>query len=363
MPGPTAARPRPAGARPGRAASRLAGGLLAVTALLAGCGGTAAPPHAGPPVPQAAAATLRNCGIDVPQRAPSRIFAAFQNGIEAVYALGAGERVVGAAYLDNPILPEFAGSFRPQARAPVYFPQEFPSREEVLRLAPDLVVSGFTGAFTREGLGTRAELAQAGISSFLFRQYCPERDGAGQTSLAANDVSLDGVYRDLQDLGRLLGAPDRARALVARMRATVQATRQRVGGAPARPRVAMVNRPGGAGDLRVFGTGDLATTLIEAAGGVQAFPEVSGRMQHVGLEGLIAARPDVIVVPACCGADVGPDDARPLIEELRAHPALARVPAVRDGRIYPTTFAEIAPGVRNADAVASLARMLHPDRF
>lgn len=341
---------------------RLAAALLATTALLAGCGaGVEAPAPA--PAPAAAGATLRNCGLDVPLTPPTKIFAAFQNGIEAVYALGAGDAVVGAAYLDNTPIPEVTAQFHPDRGRPAYFPEEYPSREEVLRLAPDLVVSGFTGAFTREGLGTRAELARAGAGSFLFRQYCPSSDGAGQTSLADNDVSFDGVYADLTDLGRLLGAPDRARALVERMRATVEETRAKLDGVTTRPRVAMVNRPGGAGELRVFGTGDMASTLIEAAGGVQAFDELDGRQRRISLEGLITARPDVIVVPACCGADVGQEDARPLIEELRAEPALARVPAVRDGRIYPSTFAEVTPGVRNADALANLARQLHPDRF
>ncbi|MBW0105847.1 ABC transporter substrate-binding protein [Pseudonocardia sp. KRD-291] len=343
--------------------------MLAGCALLAGCGGPVeVPAPAGVPAPAAApatppAATLINCGVNVPLTPPTKIFAAFQNGIEAVYALGAGDRVVGAAYLDNVPIPEVTAQFRPQEQRPVYFPDEYPSREEVLRLEPDLVVSGFTGAFTREGLGSRAELAGAGTGSFLFRQYCPSADGAGQASLAVNDVSFDGVYADLTDLGRLLGAPDRAQALVERMRATVDGTRARLDGVTTRPRVAMVNRPGGAGELRVFGTGDMATTLIEAAGGVQAFPELDGRQRRISLEGLISARPDVIVVPACCGADIGPEGARELIDELRTDPALAQVPAVRDGRVYPSTFAEVTPGVRNADALATLARHLHPERF
>ena len=42
---------------------------------------------------------------------------------------------------------------------------------------------------------------------------------------------------------------------------------------------------------------------------------------------------------------------------------MAQVPAVRDGRLVPITFAEVSAGIRNADAVATLARGLHPDRF
>ena len=337
--------------------SRRAVAPLSVLLLaLSGCAGGGEPAAAG------GGASVANCGVPVPAAAPpARIFAAFHNGVEAVYALGAGDRLVGAAYLDNPLLPEYAAGFRPDRREPAYYPEEYPSREEVLRLDPDFVVSGFTGAFTAEGLGTRAELARIGIGSYLFSQYCPTADGAAQKSLAANDVSLDSVYRDLTDLGRVLGTPDRATALTADMRRTVADVEGRLTGVD-RPAVAILNRPGG-GELRVFGSGDIATTIIEKAGGAQVFHDVPGRLTRIGTEELIRRKPDVIVVPACCGADVGPDSARQVIDALKGDPALANVPAIRDGRIHAVTFAEITPGVRNAAAVAALARLLHPERF
>ena len=122
---------------------RVIAAVLAGVALLAGCSAARAP------APPAAGAVLDNCGVEIPLRSPTKIFAAFQNAIEAVYALGAGDKVVGAAYLDNRLPPQIAAQFRPRQQRPTYFPEEYPSREEVLRLGPDLVVAGFTGAFTR----------------------------------------------------------------------------------------------------------------------------------------------------------------------------------------------------------------------
>ncbi|XVU22632.1 ABC transporter substrate-binding protein [Actinoplanes sp. CA-054009] len=324
---------------------------MAAGLLLAGCGDAAAKTE------PAAADSIRNCGVAVPVGTPpARIFAAFHNAIEAVYALGAGDKVVGAAYLDNPLRPEYAAQF-----TKAYYPEEYPSREEVLRLDPDFVVSGFTGAYTAEGLGTRAELDKIGIGSYLFTQYCPSADGKDQKDLADNDVSLDSVYGDLTDLGRVLGRTAEAEQLVAGMKKTVAGVESKLQGV-AKPRVAMLNRPGG-GELRVFGTEDVATTIIEKAGGVQAFGDVPGRLTRIGTEELIKRKPDVIVVPACCGADVGPAGAQEVIDGLKKDPALANVPAVRDGKIYAVTFAEVTPGVRNADAVATLAKLLHPERF
>ncbi|MCM3848790.1 ABC transporter substrate-binding protein [Pseudonocardia sp. DR1-2] len=336
--------------------------LLAGLVLLAGCGAgdpVAAPAGHGDHATGPAADAVVNCGVDVPVQRPERVVAMFQNGIEAVLALGAGDRLVGAAYLDNPLPAQLDPDFRPQS----YWPEEYPSREEVLRVAPDLVVSGFTGAFTREGLGTRAELGATGTETFLFSAYCPTADGGDQQSIGDNDVSFAGVERDLTDLGRLLGAEDRAAQVVAGMRGTLADVAARLDGVTDRPRVAMLNSPGSTGELRVFGTGDVATTIIEAAGGRQAFDTLAGRQRTVSLEGVVAASPDVIVIPACCGRDVGPEGAEPLAERLRNDPALATVPAVRDGRVFTTTFAEISPGIRNADAVATLARRLHSDRF
>jgi iron complex transport system substrate-binding protein len=304
-----------------------------------------------------AAQTVDNCGRAVPLGAPpQRIFAAFQNGIEMVHGLGAGDRLVGTAYLDNPILPEFAAA---QAR-PAYFPEEYPSREEVLRLDPDLVVSGFTGAFTTEGLGTPAELADIGMASYLFTPYCPPTDGGTQRDVVAPPVPFDEVYNDLTDLGRILGRPDLAQQRIDGMRSEIARVGQAVAPLP-KPRVAMLNRlaSGGSG-LRVFGANDIATTIIEAAGGSQAFGDVNGRQTQVGAEEIVRRNPDVILVPACCSATTGPEGAQPTIDGILADPALAGVPAVRDRKVYPITFAEVSPGIRNADATANVARLLHP---
>ncbi|TWH67189.1 ABC transporter substrate-binding protein [Micromonospora olivasterospora] len=338
---------------------RITAPLSVLIVALAGCSGSDTEPEV---TAGSGATAVTNCGVAVPAGAPpTKIFAAFHNGIEAVYALGAGDKLVGAAYLDNPLLPEYAAQFHPDQQEPTYYPEEYPSREEVLRLDPDFVVSGFTGAFTTEGLGTRAELNKIGIGSYLFTQYCPTADGEGQKSLADNDVSLDSVYGDLTDLGRVLGTTTQAEALVTKMKQTVAGVESELAGVK-RPTVAMLNRPGG-GELRVFGSEDVATTIIEKAGGIQVFDDVPGRLARIGTEELIKRKPDVIVIPACCGADVGPDGAQGVIDGLKSDPALANVPAIRDNRIYAVTFAEITPGVRNADAVANLAKLLHPEKF
>jgi iron complex transport system substrate-binding protein len=92
---------------------------LAAAALLAACGG---PPAAS--APAGTGTTARNCGIDVTVPGPpQRIYAAYQPAIEMVHALGVSDRVVGTAYLDAQVLPEYAA-----AQAATEYLPELPSR-------------------------------------------------------------------------------------------------------------------------------------------------------------------------------------------------------------------------------------------
>ncbi|WP_060712465.1 hypothetical protein [Pseudonocardia sp. HH130629-09] len=86
--------------------------LLAGLLLLAGCGAGDPAPAPGDLGAAPATASVVNCGVDVPVQRPERVVAMFQNGIEAVLALGAGDRLVGAAYLDNPLPAQLDGDFR-----------------------------------------------------------------------------------------------------------------------------------------------------------------------------------------------------------------------------------------------------------
>src|SRR5918997_3739210 len=157
--------------------------------------------------------------------------------LEMVHALGVSDRVVGTAYLDAQVLPEYAAD---QAAAD-YLP-ELPSREALLAANPDFVVSGFNDLFATTGsesLGTRASLRELGVQSWIFSPLCPSADGLADEAIDPASVTIENVYADVPDLGRLFGVEDGAAQVVADMQARIAAVRQRVAGAP-RPRVAVV---------------------------------------------------------------------------------------------------------------------------
>jgi iron complex transport system substrate-binding protein len=328
---------------------------LAATALLTSCGG---PPPAGAQAD--GGTTARNCGIDVTVPGPpQRVYAAYQPAIEMVHALGVGDRIVGTAYLDAQVLPEYAA-----AQAATDYRAELPSREALLAANPDFVVSGFNDLFATAGsesLGTRASLRELGVQSWIFSPLCPSADGLADEAIDPASVTIENVYADVHDLGRLFGVEDRAAQVAADMQARIAAVRQRVAGAP-RPRVAVV-RVQDDGTFRAAGGPDFVTRILDIAGADNAFADLQGRRNvPVGAEEIIARDPDVILTSTCCDASYTLADAEPDAERIRTDPAFAGLRAVREGHVYGFLFADRAAGVRVPHAAELVASLVHPDR-
>jgi len=107
------------------------------------------------------------------------------------------------------------------------------------------------------------------------------------------------------------------------------------------------------------GSGSTEGGIIEQAGGIDAAADsgIEGH-QQVSIESIAAINPDVIIVPQPL------EGANTFIEELTSSPALAEVPAVKNGQIfyvlprYHTTLSHW-----NVRGVEQLAAMLYPSAF
>jgi iron complex transport system substrate-binding protein len=157
-------------------------------------------------------------------------------------------------------------------------------------------------------------------------------------------ASLEGMLDDVRRVGDALGRAAAARALVAALRARLDAVGVAVSGRT-RPRVACIewiDPP--------FNGGHWVPEQVHIAGGVDVLGQPGERSRVVAWEEVRAARPDVVVVMPC-GWDV-----RRASREAGVMPELGmRVVAV-DGNAY---FSR--PGPRLVDGVALLASVLHPD--
>lgn len=334
--------------------------LIATTALvLAGCGSS---DDDGGDEAKTSATTVENCGLDVEvDGPPERVYAAYQPAIEVAHALGLGDTLVGTAFLDSQVLPEYTDA---QKEAP--YVNKLPSREGMLKEKPDFVLSGFNGVFAESGqeasFGTRGDLAELGVQSWILSPLCPSEDGLTDEAIDPATVNVETIHDDLRDLGEIFDAEDEAEEVIADQKERIAAVEKAVKGKD-RPTVAIVSLRED-GSFGVASGIDFGTQIIEHAGGTNAFEDLDEKRNvDVEVEQLIKTDPDVILVETCCDQDLTRDDAKGDVRTLLEKPALEGLTAVQEKEVHPFLFADRSAGVRAAHSIELVASILHPDEF
>jgi iron complex transport system substrate-binding protein len=203
------------------------------------------------------------------------------------------------------------------------FPLLSGGAEEVLVLAPDLVVAG---RFSRQ-------------ATFEFLR-------AKRTPLEEFDVarSIDDAKKQILRMGILVGHPDRAAAVVARIDAAIERIRASALRTPKPPRVLAVSRRGWAP-----GGETLTASLLAAAGLANAAPELGlGTGGFASLESIVAIQPDFILVT---DVDEHPEDQG---QAFLLHPALQRLYPLQRRLVIPERLT-VCAGPMLADALDRLA--------
>lgn len=261
--------------------------------------------------------TVDDAGDPLPPPARrSRIVSLIPATTEILFALGAGERVVGRTHWDG-WPPEVV-------RVPDLGDGIRPSVETVLGARPDLVLLYASGENREAARALR---------------------GAGIPVISLRIDSIAEFERATLILGEAVGEPARARAVVDSVRATLDRVRDAMRAQP-RPTVFMLawETP-----LMTIGAGSFLTELVEIAGGRNVFGDLEGPSPQVSFEEVLRRDPEFILGrPETAG-------------KLSANDRWRRLPAVRDGRVLVMDTSLVGrPGVRLGEAAVSLARLLHP---
>ncbi|MEW6154028.1 MAG: ABC transporter substrate-binding protein [Actinomycetota bacterium] len=279
--------------------------------------------------------TVRNCGVDYTfTEAPERVVTPSVPGTELMLALGLESKlagVVGAVGVLSPDLqPKMAGVNIITERT---FPP--PSKEAVLSVNPDYVVSGYSEDFAATAIGDRGELKAAGVSSYLVQGKC----GDGR-------ATLDDTYADIENLGRVFNVPAQAANLVAKLKSEAATARP----APGSPKVLIY--AAGREQPSTHGASTLAADLVARAGGQNIFPEISsfGRFDW---ETAVERNPDVILV-----VTTGSFPLTTAEEFLYGYEPVAGVKAVANRRIVSVGVNDVQPGPRNGQALVTIAKGL-----
>ncbi|AKM31182.1 iron ABC transporter substrate-binding protein [Pandoraea faecigallinarum] len=301
--------------------------------------------------PKAAAhypVTVRSCNRTVTfERAPERAVSNDVNLTEMMIALGLRPRMIGFTGISgwktaNPAL-------RRQLAGLPELAQRYPSIEVLVQAGADFYFAGWNYGVHVGGPVTPAMLAPMGIRTYELSESCAHVMPRGA-------ASFDDVYNDLRNLGRIFDVESAAHALVDRMKTRLEALKRRVDGARAPVRTFVYD----SGEDSPFTAGRLAmpTALIGAAGGRNVMDDVAQSWTRVSWETVVARNPQAIVI-----VDYGAITAAQKIAFLLDQPALRQVEAIRARRFIVVPYDEATPGIRNVQAVETIARGLHPQAF
>jgi iron complex transport system substrate-binding protein len=246
---------------------------------------------------------------------------------ETVFALGAGDRIVGKSE-DILLYPPEAGSI-PDV-------EKFDGSaivvdiEQIVAAKADLVIAGGNYGTPPDAV---QKLRDLGIPVLVV--YAP---------------NVETVFTDIELIGRAIGASDQAAAIVSQMRDAFAAVADAVTGAP-KPRVFYEIDATGA----FYGPADQSflAEMISLAG---AEPVTTGSPDKYDIpaERLLQANPEVILLgDAAYGVTAA---------DVAARPGWDTMTAVKDGAIYPIDDTTITrPGPRLFLGLELLASTIHPD--
>ena len=247
-----------------------------------------------------------------------RIVSLAPNLTEIVYAVGAGNRLVGdTAQCDYPAEAKQVAKVGDTIK---------PSIERIVALHPQIILVSTASqleAFTKQ-------LDEQRIAVFVTDPH-----------------DLEGVFHSIQTLGDLFEEVERAASLVKDLRAQASAAEEAV---KTRKPVKLFFQVS-AEPLYTAGKDSFITDLIRRAGGQSVTADVPGAWPRFSDESAIASQPEAVIIAEAEGN-----------REIAA--ALKNSPAAREGRVYKINADYVSrPGPRLVEGLVEMARSLHAEAF
>ena len=292
---------------------------------LAACSGQSSSPQPPPTT------VIDDLGREVRlEKPPAKIISLAPSNTEILFALGLGDRVVGVTEFCN--YPPEIEDLKNQGKLAVIGGFANPDLEKIIALDPDLILA--TGLHEKEVI--------------------PKLEERNLKVFALAPKSLDQLIEDFRKVGQLTGGEEAATRLIDQMRQRIQEVAEKVGGLKKR-RVFYVTWHD---PIWTAGSGTIANELIEKAGGINIFRDISD-YKMVDLETVLARNPQVII--ACTGHGESRD--MPFVW-AKEEPRLAATEARQNGRIYQIDADLITrAGPRVVEALEKLAYFIHPEVF
>jgi iron complex transport system substrate-binding protein len=265
--------------------------------------------------------TDRTVTLDTPA---TRIVAITAANVEVLYALGAGDTLVGRGeYCDYPTEALDVPSVKSGSELNV---------EEIVALTPDVVIMDTMSQTTEQV----EALENAGIKVVMTKE-----DG------------IEGVYTAIELIGKVVGKNDEADALVEDMKSTFDEVKAAAADADFAGKTVYFEISPLQWGLWTGGNGTFMDEIADMLGLTNIFADVDG-WASVSEEQVLERNPDYIVTTSSYYGE-GPTP----VEEIEQREGWSNVTAVANGNIFNADSDSFTrPGPRLADAAKSLLEFL-----
>ena len=289
--------------------------------------------------------TVKSCDRDVTfDAAPARAISNDVNLTEMMLALKLQDRMVGYTGISGwKTLDE---GLREGVKELPELSPKYPTMEVMLNADADFYFAGWNYGMKVGGEVTPETLEPFGVKVYELTESCIH-------IMAKNKPTMDDMFVDLLNLGKIFGVEARAEELVAGYRNRLDEITTRVGAVEHPVRVFVYD----SGTEKPFTAGrfGIPTAMIEAAGGVKIMDDVEKSWTEVSWEPVIERNPEVIVI-----VNYGDVTAEQKVAFMKETPAFKNLDAVKQDRFVVLEYVEATPGPRNVQAIDRLADAFHP---
>lgn len=277
---------------------------------------------------------------------PQRIVALWQNSVETLIALGAGDKIIAAGGIANEkyLKPEHLQAFQ---KIPLKSRQVF-SQEDVLLMKPDFILGwlfDFTGK--ARSIGTTDFWEKRSVNIYMNLMNGAE--------FKTKHV-LEDEIKYIHDVGKIVDREKKAEEIVAGIQRVIQECKTEVNKKQNTPRVLIIAGMGK--NISIYTPRTLPGDIIEKLGGetLGKNKEAIGENEFMSLEEVRLSEPDVVFISTV------PELFAVSKQRFSELPGFKSMSCVKNGKVFCIPYYTIrSPGVRVSDAVKIFSDGLRQD--
>jgi len=261
--------------------------------------------------------------VDI-ERTPGSIVSLAPSTTEILFALGLGDEVVGVTEACD-------------------YPNEAKEKPEV-------------GAYFSTSLECILDHDPVLILTDGYDPVVDQIEGMSIAMIVLQPTDIDGILADIRLIGQVMDVEDEAAELAGNLQRRLDAVAEKTAGVTLKPTVFYEVAATDQTKPWTVGPGSLENTLISLAGG-QNIVEEDGAYLQIGLEALLSADPDFVIL--CDEPHVTPD------QVMARAGVWQKLRAVKEQQVYAISDPSLTsrPGPRIIDGLEELARIIHPELF